>query len=405
MVPGVTVLGQPAGLEFLRLNVPLVRTHRSARNSEAVRDSTLVLWSDPGGGVAVAECAALSEPGYVTETAQEAWLSLTEVLGPALVGGEVDPSFLIPPIDGERGKSQFRDVAGANGGPYEVGPAALAALSDAALGCWLRQRGESLTSHLQESFARPAAGSVRWTAVVSAIGSDGGPRDWDDLESEVEADLISGASMVKLKVNPESDIAAAAERVRAVSRRVLGAEVGVGADANRSLPPERAREIQRARLLYVEEPFAAELGPAELGRLRLEMATPVALDESIPDIAALELALRAEAIDLVSVKPARLGGIRRAVQLALAAEAAGIAWFVGGMYELGVGRATALCLAAFCGEPTDLGPNSRYTERDICAPLRSDADGRLLVPEEVPLGAGALALEEPWVVERVELRR
>jgi O-succinylbenzoate synthase len=268
----------------------------------------------------------------------------------------------------------------------------------------LRLRGSNLSSYLNGVFGRPGAEIATWSAVVSVIGADGGNRGSEEITAEVESALRSGATLVKLKVNEHTDIAAAAALVREVSRRVRGDEVDVAADANRSLPIDRAEAIERADLTYIEEPLLSGVGLDALRKFRSQSSTPVALDESISDVAALELALQAGAVDRVSVKPARLGGTARTAALAMAAEAAGVGWFVGGMFELGVGRATALCLAAQSGLPTDLGPNWRYVERDICAPVDSAPEGNLVVPQWAPLGVESLQLEDPaWIVDRVVL--
>ena len=55
------------------------------------------------------------------------------------------------------------------------------------------------------------------------------------------------------------------------------------------------------------------------------------------------------------------------------------------MWESGIGRAAALQVAAWQSPdlPTDLGPSSRYVERDVCEPIIEDADGVV-----VPAGPG-----------------
>ena len=84
----------------------------------------------------------------------------------------------------------------------------------------------------------------------------------------------------------------------------------------------------------------------------------------------------------MSVKPARLGGLAAAVDLVRAARRLGIATFVGGMLETGVGRAGAVALAAVVTDriPTDLGPSARYFDHDVAGPI-VEADGELVVPE------------------------
>ena len=61
----------------------------------------------------------------------------------------------------------------------------------------------------------------------------------------------------------------------------------------------------------------------------------------------------------------------------------GLDAFVGGMFELGIGRATASAVASLshCSLPTDLGPSDRYVEVDVCEPVVVDPSGDLVVPD------------------------
>ena len=94
----------------------------------------------------------------------------------------------------------------------------------------------------------------------------------------------------------------------------------------------------------------------------------MALDESLVSPDAVRSALAAGAVDVVSVKPARLGGVAAAAAVVRLAAEAGRPAFVGGMLELGIGRAGAAAVAAMagCTLPTDLGPSAAYVEADVC---------------------------------------
>jgi O-succinylbenzoate synthase len=71
-----------------------------------------------------------------------------------------------------------------------------------------------------------------------------------------------------------------------------------------------------------------------------------------------------------------------------AAAEGGVEAFVGGMFELGIGRAAAAAVATLpgCTVPTDLGPSRRYVERDVCEPVVTDGTGLLVVPEGAGIG-------------------
>ncbi len=342
----------PVRLRLVRVHVPLVRAHRSAHGAEAVRDVVLVEWTRPDGVVGWGECPTLSTPGYVTGTTDQAWQALVATLGPAaLTGGSTL-------------------VAGAT--------AAVGALADARLDAALRSAQVSLVEHL---------GATRAALVRCAVLADVGG-DLDGLGERARSEVDGGARMLKVKIAPGADVAP----LRAV-RDAVG-DVPLAADANGSYGrPEQLRKVDAMGLAYLEQPFAAGTTWAELATLHGQLRTPVALDESLTSPDAVHSALAADAVDVVSVKPARLGGVAAAAAVVRLTATAGRAAFVGGMLELGVGRAGAAAVAAMpgCTLPTDLGPSVTYVATDVCEPLVVDAAGDLLVP----VGAGSGRTPDP----------
>ena len=181
--------------------------------------------------------------------------------------------------------------------------------------------------------------------------------------------------MVKLKIAPGVDV----EPLRAVIAAV-GAE-RVAADANGTYGGvDELGDIDTLGLVYLEQPVAPGATWDELAAVARALRTPVALDESLTSPDAVRDALRAGAAEVVSVKPARLGGVRAAATAVELALDAGVQAFVGGMLELGVGRAGSAAVAALpgCSLPTDLGPSDRYVAVDVTDPVVVDGDGRLV---------------------------
>lgn len=355
----------PLALELLRVRVPLNEPHHSAHGTDTHRDSILVAWTASDGTTGWGECPTPTAPGYPTGTTDEAWASLVGTLAPAALAG--------------------RSTLGI------VAPAASAALVDAALDAWLRSAGRSLSQHLGAT-----ASAVPRTAVISGD-------DADRLVARARGEVASGAAMVKVKVRSGADV----ELVAAV---VESAGVPVAADANGSLAtdPVALGRLDALGLAYVEQPLPASATWDELAALRRSLRTPVALDESLLSPDAVRSAVMAGAADVVSVKPARMGGVRAAsAALEVAADAA-VDAFVGGMFELGIGRATSAALAALpaCTLPTDLGPSDRYVAEDVCDPVVTDEGGRLVVPTGP--GCGRTPVRERldrWTVDSVRLTR
>jgi O-succinylbenzoate synthase len=150
----------------------------------------------------------------------------------------------------------------------------------------------------------------------------------------------------------EDDVA----RVRA-ARQVLGPEGRVRIDANAAWNVDEAEHAMRALspfdLEYAEQPCARLEELAELRDRIRDLAIPIAADESVRKAADPLAVARAGAADLLVVKAAPLGGVRRAVTLV--AEA-GLPAVVSSAIDTSVGLAMGAYLAAALPElPYDCG--------------------------------------------------
>ena len=367
-------LGAPAELQLVRVAVPLLHAHVWAGGSTAVRDVVLVRWTRPDGVVGWGECPTLE--GYVTGGTGPAWHALVG-LAPSLLHGDVLPG---PAGTWTGARADQVD---------DVPVAALGALADAALDAALRAEGRSMA----EFFGGDGSPLTR-TAVV------GNPRA--GAEERVAAALAAedaGAVVVKLKVDgavPPDVVAAVADAVGSVA-----------VDANGTLGRNLAEVYDGLGLVYVEQPFDPSTGWEDLADWQLGALTPVALDEPLASLADVDAALAARSADVLSVKPARLGGLWAAAEAVRRCAEADTECFVGGMVELGVHRAGAAAVASAAAAlavalPTDLGPSANYVEVDVCTPVRCDADGLLVVPEgagtgvEVDLSAVGRCATDTW---------
>ena len=347
----------PVAVRLVRVQVPLVAGHRSAHGTDSVRDVVLVEWHRPDGTTGWGECPTVDQPGYSTETTDAAWRGLRDDLVPAALTGRTP---------------RWGGLVAASG-----------ALSDARLDAWLRSADRSLVAELG-GVARPLERCV----VIADLGADP-----DALAGRAADAVASGAALVKLKIAPGIDV----EPLRAVIAAV-GAD-RVAADANGSYGGlDALAGVDALGLVYLEQPIAAGATWDELASVARALQTPVALDESLTSPDAVRDAVRAGAAGVVSVKPARLGGVRAAAMAVDVAHSAGVDVFVGGMLELGIGRASSAAVAALpgCSLPTDLGPSERYVALDVTEPVVVDADGRLLVPD----GPGCGRTPLPDVLER-----
>jgi O-succinylbenzoate synthase len=342
------VLASLASIELYRVKLALLTPFVASHGTEVDREVVLVRAG--GAGEGWGECVALSRPTYTNEWTDGAWAELRDDLGPALLSGRA--------IDVARS------------------PMAWTAIETALLDLGLRGENRSLAAHL---------GATRELVACTAV--IGAKAKIDVLLDEVAHRVDEGYRSVKLKIGPGRDV----EPLGAV--RAAWPRLAMAADANGSYASDDLgswRALERFGLDYVEQPLAAEdLGG--LARWRRDTAIPVALDESIIDLDSLERAMAADAVDLVNLKPGRVGGVAEATRLAVVARDAGLGVFVGGMLETGIGRAAALAVAAMgaldgCVLPTDLGPSSRYFADDLTEPFVLEAGGYLRVPDSVGIG-------------------
>ena len=89
---------------------------------------------------------------------------------------------------------------------------------------------------------------------------------------------------------------------------------------------------------------------------------------------------------VVNLKPGRVGGFTAALTMIERAQSAGLALWVGGMLETGIGRAHNVALASLeaFGLPGDLSPSDRYWVQDIVDPPWVMEGGTLSVPRVEP---------------------
>lgn len=343
-------------IELWRVAIALRLPFEASHGTEERREVVVVRLTDAAGAEGWGECDALTRPTYTHEYARGAFAVLRDEFGPAVLAAA--PGAALPPA------ARFH-------------PMARAALEAARLDLGLRAHGRSLAQHLGGTRRR-----LERTAVLGRRGSHA------ELVAAVDDALAAGAAIVKLKLAGPEDLAAF---------RALRAErptAPVAADANGSLDaitPQALCEagLDELALAYLEQPYGPD-ALLETAALRRLCRTPVALDESITSLEAARLAHAVGALDIVNVKPARLGGPLAAAALLRWASEHAVDAFCGGMVELGIGRAAATAVASLdgCTLPTDLGPSTAYVGEaaELCTPVRCDAAGRLLVPTGPGIG-------------------
>lgn len=355
-------------LELFDTRLPLVSPFETSFGRVDHREPVIVRLEDSTGAIGWGEAPVAFRPHFNAETNVTAWHVLEDFVPALLRGRELgsleDVARTLAPI---RGHNMVK-----------------AAVEFAFADLLARVRGVPIAS-VFGVVPRPVEVGV-------SVGIQASPAK---LVEAVAAYVARGYQRVKLKIAPGWDVVPTA----AVREAFPGIRLMVDANGAYSFEDAlRLQELDRHGLLLLEQP----LDPEDLVRhreLAARIATPIALDESLPTLGAVRAALSLGACSVVNVKPGRLGG-PTAARLALEETARhGKGAFLGGMLESGIGRAANLALAALPGftiEP-DLSASDRYYKEDIVdPPFVLDARTGTVAPP-TGIGIGVRVLEDVLV--------
>jgi L-alanine-DL-glutamate epimerase-like enolase superfamily enzyme len=252
----------------------------------------------------------------------------------------------------------------------------------------------AVASAIVDALARAAGRSVAsWLSPASrpdvAVNGLIGRVSPDEAATQARALVGAGLGCLKVKGGGESEDIIVT-RLSSV-RDAVGPGVTLRLDLNGSLEEAAAERVLR-RLAplepeHIEQPIAADAGPARLAHLRASVGVPIAADESVTGLEAARALLEASAVDVLVVKPARVGGLVEARRIVELAVAAGVTIVVSTLFETGVGIAAALHLAATVPDERahGLGTAGLLASDLLTSPLAM-VDGRMVVPDGSGLG-------------------
>lgn len=150
-----------------------------------------------------------------------------------------------------------------------------------------------------------------------------------------------GFSSLKLKVGG-ADSAMDIKRIYAV-REAVGPDMPIRIDVNQGWKTvghaiQVIEQLDAAKLTWIEQPI--RMGDIRgLADVRKKSATPIMADETVQTMEDVLEIIRLEAADYINIKLMKCGGIFPAVQMAKAAEGAGIIAQIGSMVESSIGSA------------------------------------------------------------------
>lgn len=359
-------------VELIRLNVPLKSAFRTSFSSVNLHQ---VVWAhvitDQGEGWA--ECGANERPDYSSEYHTGAMAVMKEFIIPELfgLGNALTAESVAPTLEWMKGHRMAKH-----------------ALETSILDAQLRSEGISFAEYFGATKSKvPSGVSV---GIMDSI---------DELLGYVGGYLKQGYVRIKLKIEPGWDY----EAVKAV-RDAFGDDIPLQVDANTAYTRDDfdlLKRLDEFNLLLVEQPLNEEdvLGHAKLANY---IDTPVCLDESIVSADIARDAIELGAVEIINIKPSRVGGYLESVKIHDVAVANSIPVWCGGMLETGIGRAANLALAAMPGFTVvgDTSASSRYFETDLTEPFVLK-DGYIDVPTKPGIGVDPI----PEIIERFAVSR
>lgn len=352
------------------LDVPMRRAHRHARSTTRTQGVVLVRLLCEDGMEGIGEAVTPGGPWWGGDSPEAIRATIDHYLGPALIGQDVlaiEAALLA--MDAAAARAHFAKAA------LDM------ALHDAA--------GRALgvpVSHLLGGRVREHV-AVTWPLGIG----DTGP-DVEEAQERMRLGL-NGTFKVKMgRAEPRADVA-----------RVLDTAARIGAPCRVDLN-QAWDEVQAARWLPALQDGGIELVEAPLAgwhhaamrRLCERLDMPLMADEGVWDIHDAWVALAMAATDVMAVKVAKAGGLRRARKIAVLAEAAGVPCFGGMALETSVGTAAALQVLATLPRlewGCELVGPAMLADDIVQVPV-SYAEGGVVVPGGPGLG---IALDEDRV--------
>jgi O-succinylbenzoate synthase len=155
-------------------------------------------------------------------------------------------------------------------------------------------------------------------------------------------------------------------------------DFNIAIDANESLSLRDVNLLEQVatyNVIYVEEPFESL---QTLDESEITAQLDIALDEKAIEFNTIENAINNHNIKVVILKPFRLGGIDRVMDIIKSLEQLNVKTVIGGMYEYGLSRYFTAMLAQYATYTSDITPAGFYFEEDFVENMGILKNGRLV---------------------------
>jgi O-succinylbenzoate synthase len=352
------------GARLIHVRIPLIEPFRISSGAVSEKDA-IVVRLEADGFTGWGESSPMAGAFYSSDTPDSCWAALCDVIIPAVLGREITRDTALP-------------------GPNFARVGVETALWD------IEAQRAGVPLHRLLGGDRSAVESGLAVGLYD---------DVNDMLRVIERYLGDGYKRVKIKIEPGRDV----ELIRAV-RRAFGDALPLMVDANAAYTLAHIdvfRALDEFGLMMFEQPLGSAM-LEESAELQRQVRTPVCLDESLEDEAALVRAIQLGSFKIANIKIQRVGGFANALRMYEVCRRQGIGIWVGTMPELGIGQAQGVALASLagCNYPTDVEASARWFRDDYIEPWIEVRNGMIALPE-VP-GLGYAIREEK--LERYQVR-
>lgn len=359
--------------------LPLVEPLQTSFGTEAEKVAVLLEVVTESGLSGWGEASVNSFPGYGSETLATANHILRNFIVPRLINQTLNQPTEVPAL--------LKSVRG-----HEHTKAGIeAAIWDA-----FARTNELRLADYFATFLPEGHASRNHATVGVSIGIQ---KDIDATLTIIRKRLAQGYGRIKLKIKRGWDIELAAGIRQALP------DITLMLDANSDYTladADHLKQLDAFNLLMIEQPLAY-YDIYEHGKLQAQIKTPICLDESVKSANDLLLAIQVGAIQILNLKPARVGGFTESLAIYRLCVEHKLPLWIGGMLETGIGRAANIALASLPGVtlPCDISATDRYFEQDLTEPAFVLSDKSTLA---VPDGAGIGVTVHPERVAAAEAR-
>jgi o-succinylbenzoate synthase len=359
------------------LQIPFKEPFRISAGEVAIKDA-IVVAIETGSARAYGESSPMASGfGYSSDTPEQCWTELEEIIVPGLIGKTIESTDAIAELAATWSGSRFA-IAGAETALWDL-------------------QGQCRNASISELLG---SGDSRINLGIESGLAVGIYPSIVELIKAIESHLEAGYRRVKIKIAPGQDV----ELVHSVRQHFGDVPLMVDANAAYTVADiEVFRQLDDYDLLMFEQPMAAD-DFAGLAALQAAVTTPVCIDESADTLEHTARAIELGACRIVNIKLQRVGGFGPAIQIHNLCHRHGIACWVGCMPELGIGQAAGIHLATLpnCKYPSDIEPSARWFVDDYVVPLIEFASPGLL---EIPTRPGLGHLIDSVKLDRYKIRQ